>query len=117
MEDNKTEEKVYSNFEEKEIDKPKKKKVKNKRKSIIPTLVLLAICIGILIGYFYYNNHNTNKLRVEVDTFCNQFNMSKGDCGGISDLCCEVKLNDNLIQRVKIEKIDNKWMFIQEGLK
>jgi len=112
MEDNEIKEKVYSNFERKEVDKPKEKKVK-KKKSSLWILVALILMFG-FIGYVAYSNYNTVK---EVTTFCKQFNMSKGDCGGMSELCCYVKLNDNLIQRFKIEKIDNKWMFIQEGLK
>jgi hypothetical protein len=73
------------------------------------------ICLVFILGLIFYGTFIYVPTRDrEIDTFCNQFNMTRGSC---NKLCCEVKINENLIQQVTIKKIDGRWIFVQEGLR
>jgi len=90
------------------IIKTKPKKVKKKSELWLYGSIIFIV---LFVGYMVNVSINNNK---EVDTFCKQFNMTKGNC---DNDCCEARINDNLIQQVTVKKIDGKYVFVQEGLR
>ncbi len=110
----KTEEKVYSNFEQKEVKRNKKIKENKKYKKLTTTtqIIIFLVCIGFIVGLYYISSRNTNKELNEMKSFCNQYNMTY-----YNNNYCYIKINENLIQKVKVEKGNGNYTFVQEGLR